>query len=432
MKTAQEWVKNYDALATTPSRRDALAIAAAGLSAIDTEYVIKDSVKIVNTPTCDVLDIKGNKYELSKFRSIHLIGFGKVVCKATASLEMIFGDRLTSGIVIGNEKAVCNTVESFTGSHPLPSKLNVEASGAIVTLSEGLGENDLVIVVVSGGGSAMLCWPPEECEQGQKLYEEFLKTGGTIAELNTIRKHISSVKGGGLAKILYPATVVGLIFSDVPGSGDSVYAEVASGPTYRDSSTVVDAEAVLARYHMQGYKLNETPKEDMYFTRVTNIPLVSNHEALQAMASCGKELGYDTTIVSDTVYDAPEKALDIMFSELTGSKKLILAGGEPMLQVPANHGKGGRNEHIALLALDRIGDSQTFYSLASDGHDNNTAAGAIADITTRTKVTAASLDTKTYVDNFDAYSLFEKTGDLIVTGSTEANVSDLMVLLSNN
>jgi glycerate-2-kinase len=326
----------------------------------------------------------------------------------------------------------------YEGSHPMPSPENVTVSKEIVDLSERLGENDLVIVVVSGGGSSLLCWPPEECEQGQKLYQEFLNTGGSIQELNTLRKHISFIKGGGLAKILYPAHVVALIFSDVPGDG---FSDVASGLTYKDTTTVDDAKAIISKYNLGkfgNYILNETPKEDMYFERVLNIPMVSNQHALDAMASTAKDLGYMPTIISNQLYDSPEKVCDLFFEKAdscaTGAatKIALLAGGEPALTVPTSHGRGGRNQHLALTALGRIQDGNIFISIGSDGVDNSLAAGAIADATTREKALKIGISGPEYMNAFNSFSFFEKTGDAIITGPTGANVSDLMVLLRDH
>ncbi len=430
MTISKKWIKNYTAIATTDRRKAILDIACAGLSAIDTEHVLQQAVSLTGPELHINNQTKDHVYDLSKFRSVRLIGFGKVVCEATAALEAILGDRLTSGIVIGTESTVCNRVESYTGSHPMPSKANVIASNEIVTLSNDLTAEDLVIVVVSGGGSSLLCWPENECEQGERLYKEFLNTGGTIEELNTVRKHISSIKGGGLAKMLYPATVAALIFSDVPGAGDRVFAEVASGPTYRDMTTVADAEAVLKKYNLTGYTLNETPKEEKYFEKVSNIPIVSNNTALDAMAERATSMGFKTVIISDELYQSPKEVVSLMFKTAEGAHKVaILAGGEPAIQVRAQHGVGGRNEHCSLEALKLLSKNSIFVSLASDGHDNNLAAGAIADSQTLEKATLAKLDIQAHLDTFDAYTFFEKTGDLIVTGSTEANVSDLMVLL---
>jgi glycerate-2-kinase len=436
------WIKNFNAIATSEKRKTALSIVSAGLDAIDTESVIRTNIFLSES----ILKIKDQSFELAHFDAIRIIGFGKVVCKAVATLESILGDRIKSGIVIGTEAAIGSpAITSFVGSHPLPSDINVKASAEIVNLAQSLSERDLVIVIVSGGGSSLLCWPPEECDQGRRLYEDFLKTGATIEELNTVRKHISLLKGGGLAKMLYPATVIGLIFSDVPGHGDTFYATVASGPTYPDNLTVADAENVLKKYGLGGYTLRETPKDKTYFKKVFNIPLVSNYDALQAMAKYGQQHGFTTTILSDAMYDPPEEVVTAMFTAATAAgntdtdkMQLILAGGEPKIEVPIEHGTGGRNEHTTLEAIRflsakkdaTIANDAVFISLASDGHDNNTAAGAIADTETLAKASAAGLSAEKYLAAFDAYSFFEKTGDLIVTGQTETNVSDLMVLLT--
>jgi glycerate-2-kinase len=464
----ENWIKNWDIIATSEKRKTALSIASAGLDAINTERVIHAAMSISDSPA-ETLHIKDRTFDLSQVDAIRIIGFGKVVCQAVTALEDVLGDRIKSGIVIGTEATTCNSViESFTGSHPIPSPVNVKASAEIVTMAKSLSARDLVIVVVSGGGSSLLCWPPEECDQGKKLYEDFLKTGGTIEELNTVRKHISLLKGGGLAKMLYPATVVGLIFSDVPGQGDAFYATVASGPTYPDSSTTADAENILKKYgfDLSDYTLNETPKdtttdEKKYFEKVTNIPLVSNYDALEAMTEYGRTCGFVVTTLSSTIYDPPEIVVKEMFEKArdvanknSGTEQmeqteqtqrapqLILAGGEPKIEVPAQHGRGGRNEHTALEALRYLASMQNvskspespeqnsvFISLASDGHDNNSAAGAIADSETLKKAADVGLEIEKCLTAFDAYSFFEKTGDLIITGQTETNVSDLMVLL---
>src|ERR1035437_1487638 len=413
---------DLDPIAITQKRKDIFSIIQAGFDAIDTRQVLTDSVKLDG----DMLTIKDKNFNLKEYNSVHIIGFGKVVCDAMATLDEILGKRIDGGIAIGTHRGVCESVRMYEGSHPMPSSQNVNASKEIVDLSERLGEKDLVLVVVSGGGSALLCWPPEECEQGQKLYSEFLNTGGTIQELNTLRKHISLIKGGGLAKILYPAHVVGLVFSDVPGDS---YVDVASGPTYKDETTVADAEAIIKKYNLGKYVLNETPKEDNYFERVLNIPMVSNQYALDAMALRAGMLGYESTIVSNCLYDSSASVSEILFKKAAeyeqGKRCVVLARREPALHVPEKHGKGGRNQHLALIAMSAVTDRDVFVSIGSDGMDNSSAAGAVADTETKQKAATAGLDASSYLTNFDSYSFFEKTGDLIVTGPTGANVSDL-------
>lgn len=419
---SKEWIKNFDQIATSDNRKLALSIIRAGLDAIDTEKAITSSVILAGSQ----LKIKGQAFDLEKFKKVIIIGFGKVACRAAGALEKILDDRITDGIVIDTNRAEHEHIRAFVGTHPLPSPDNVAASKEIVNLAEGLGEDDLAIVVVSGGGSALLCWPNEECEQGQKLYQDFLKTDGTIKELNTVRKHISSLKGGGLAKFLYPAKVVGLIFSDVPGDE---YDEVASGPTYMDDTTIDDAKTIIDKYGLSGYRLMDTPKDGKYFEKVINIPIVSNKNALDGMAKKGTELGLKASVISSSLYESPLKTAELIFSA-TGYNHLILAGGEIKLQVKENHGSGGRNQFLAMQALSFIKPGQTFIAFASDGRDNGEAAGAIVDGQTLAKVGELGLNVEDYMKHFDAFTFFEKAGDLIFTGPTEENVSDLVLLLN--
>ncbi|MEK9209163.1 MAG: glycerate-2-kinase family protein, partial [Patescibacteria group bacterium] len=236
-------IRNYEALASTPVRRDALDIIEAGLIAIDTAMTVRNHVRLDGNN----LTTGTHSYDLSRYRNVHVFGFGKASCQASAVMEQILGTRIHAGISIGTGTNTCRTIKVCEASHPLPSSENVRLSGEIVAQCGTLSAEDLVLIIVSGGGSAMLCWPSSECDQGTRLYEASIRRGLTIRELNVVRKHISSLKGGGLAKLLHPATVVGLIFSDVPGNMPDM---VASGPTYPDSSTVADAQAIINKYEL--------------------------------------------------------------------------------------------------------------------------------------------------------------------------------------
>ena len=254
-------IQNINELATTPLRKDAISILEEGYKAIDTEKIIMEAVSINDGN----LVINGYSFYLKDFDHIHLVGFGKSSCEAASALEKALGGVLESGIAIDVEiePQVCEIVQTYRASHPIPSKENVEVAQKVVDFSDTLTQRDLVIVSVSGGGSSLLCWPESECEQGTRLYKTFLKAGGAITDLNVVRRHVSGLKGGGLAEKLYPATVVGLIFSDVPG-GDLSY--VASGPTFYDSTTVENAKDILKKYNIkEDFNLNETPKDKKYF-----------------------------------------------------------------------------------------------------------------------------------------------------------------------
>ena len=221
----EKQIKNFNELATTENRTLALTIAEAGLAAIDTQKVILDSIKLQD----DILSIMGESFILSKFKKIKVVGFGKASSEAAIALEKILGSKIKEGAVIGLHKANCEYIEIFAGTHPRPSQINITAGEKIYEIIKDSKEDDLIIVLVSGGGSALLCYPESECGQSVMLYNEFLKYGQTITAMNTIRKHLSMLKGGGLAKIAYPATVIGLVFSDIPGNR---FCDVASGPTY--------------------------------------------------------------------------------------------------------------------------------------------------------------------------------------------------------
>lgn len=418
-----DYIKNFEKLATTKERRDALAIVSEGYRAIDTKTAIEKSVRIEN----DTLRIDGKKFNLLEYEKVYVLGCGKVACSAALSLEGLLKQYLDDGAVIGISKGVCEIVETFEGTHPLPSEVNFRASEKMKEIGEKAGENDLVLVIVGGGGSALLCGSMVEYKQGERLYRRFLETGGTIEELNTVRKHLSDLKGGGLAKLLYPATVVGLIFSDIPGDG---HQNVASGPTYIDESSVDDAESIIDKYSLGEFDLIETPKNKKFFEKVHNVVLVSNRIALDAMKSKAESLRYRAIISGNDILSSPDETAEkIISASSVGS--VVLAGGEVKLVVPEGcDGRGGRNDFMAMVMLPYIREGQVFVSFASDGHDNSDSAGAIIDYGTNTMLSDMKVDIDKYKVCLDSYTLFEESGNLLFTGDIEANVSDLMVLLT--
>ncbi|MFA5792146.1 MAG: DUF4147 domain-containing protein [Candidatus Paceibacterota bacterium] len=427
----KEWIKNFDELATTPNRKIALEIMEAGLDAINTEKVINSSVLLNG----DILSIQGQEFDLTKFKSIKVVGFGKSSCDAAVALEKILGSRINEGAVIGLEKVNCKYIETFVGTHPIASETNVEAGKKIYEIIKDSNVEDLIIVLVSGGGSALLCYSEDEYIQGAKLYNEFLKSGKTITEINTVRKHLSLLKGGGLAKIAYPATVIGLIFSDIPGDN---FENVASGATYKDKTTIEDAKKIITENNLGEFNLIETPKEDKYFEKVFNFVLVSNNIATEAMARKGEELGLEVNIVSTTLYDEVGESIKKIFS-VRKDNSIILAAGEPKIKVENKNvemGKGGRNLHMGLevirnkMITKEDMNNSVFISFASDGIDNSDVAGAIVDKNTIEKGELLGLDANDYSLRFDSYNFFQKTGDTIITGGTGSNVSDLMILLT--
>jgi len=424
----KNWIKNFDDLATNVNRKMALKIAEAGFESISTERVIKNKIKLEN----NTLFINDESFDLSKFKKIKVVGFGKSSCEAALALENILESRITDGVVIGLAKVSTKYIETFAGTHPRASEKNVIAGNKIYEIIKDSTEEDLIIVLASGGGSALLCYPESEYKQAAKLYEAFLKTGGTISEMNTIRKHLSLVKGGGLAKIAYPATIIGLIFSDVPGD---VLEDVASGPTYKDSTTIEDVKKIITENKLGEFHLIETPKEDKYFEKVHNFVLVSNKTAVEAMTKKAEEFNLGVNIISTNLYDEVTEALKKIFAKQTDNS-VCLAAGEPRIVVPPNGGKGGRNLHMGLsviknkLVEKEDLENSVFISFASDGMDNSDVSGAVIDRNTIEKAEKLGLDVGDFLNRFDSYNFFQKTGDLIITGPTGANVSDLMILLS--
>ncbi len=416
-------IKNHTELATSALRRDALAIAEAGLQAIDTTAVLQRAISIDG----DTLIIQGQHFDLTDYKHIYVIGFGKVACTAAYTLEKIMQGRVRSGAVIGVAERTCQVVDTYAGTHPLPSQQNYIATKHIAEVARAATEHDLVLVVISGGGSALLCSSMGECDQGNILFESFLPSGGTIEELNIVRKHISHLKGGGLAKALFPATVAGLVFSDVPG-GDM--ASVASGPTYFDTSTVQDAEALISKYNLGKFHLLETPKDPKFFERVHNFTIVSNVTALNAMQEAAKARSYRADLVSATQYADVEQTKKLLLAQAEVGAMHCM-GGETKVTVPKEStGKGGRNGYLALSVLDSLKENQVFISLASDGRDNSATAGAIADLEIQNKALHANVPISDYLNNFDSFSFFEQVGGHIKTGMLESNVSDLMLLLT--
>ena len=417
-------IKNFNELANTPNRKIALEIVEAGLSAINTTEVINSAVSI----THNILSIKGQEFNLAKFKKIKVIGFGKASGEAILALEKILGDKITQGAIVGPSKVNSIYVESFIGTHPRPSEVNVKAGEKIYEIINQSNEDDLIIVIVSGGGSSFLNYPESEYIQGAKLYDAFLKTGKTINEINTIRKHTSLFKGGGLVKIAYPATVIGLIFSDIPGNH---FENVASGPTYKDNTTIPDAQKIITENNLGKFILLETPKEDKYFENIYNFVLVSNEIATEAIAKKTQELNLQANIFSNEIYDEIDNVIKKIFSAKQDNS-VILAAGEPSILVKGKAGKGGRNLHMALQALKTkvVDENSVFISFASDGRDNSDVAGVIIDKNTIDNIKKLNLDVNDYLERFDSYSFFQQAGGMIITGPTGANVSDLMVLLT--
>ncbi len=423
-------IGNFKNLSTSPQREIVLKIIESGLEsirprkALETNFILNGSK----------LKISNQEFDLKKFNRVFLIGFGKGSAGISKIIENTLKDFLTTGYVIDNVFQKFSKINFTLGSHPLPSQENIEFTENVLEKISNLTEKDLVLVVICGGGSAMFEAPFKiDFQTLTKISKSLLLSGATISEMNVIRKHLSRVKGGQLAKHLYPATVASLIFSDVLGSELST---IASGPTVQDPTTLNDALEIIKKYDIQKSVeipldwLTELPIDEKYFRNVNNIIIISNKTALLAMKDRANSLGFETDLYSDRL-QGDAKLIGKQLIQVAKPGRILLAGGETTLKALGN-GRGGRNQTLVLAALPFITNTTVIASFDTDGVDFYHFAGAIGDETTIEKSEKLKLDREKYLSDDNSYEFFEKTGDGIFTGKLESNVSDLIVVFKNN
>lgn len=414
-------IKNLNKISTTETRKKILEVLDFGLEQTRTSTVLKNSVKLDG----DHLTVQGEKFDISKAKKVLVLGIGKASGEACEFLENLLGDKLTMGYCIDTQERDLHTIKLTVGSHPHSSKKNFDFTENVITAFKDLTEDDIVIAVISGGGSALFCYPFEsECVTQVELFRELTKKGANIKDLNTVRKHLSLVKGGGLAKIIFPTKTIGLIFSDVPGDDMTT---IASGPLTKDPTTPEDARKVLKKYDIKyDGDLFETPKEDEYFKNISTFLICSSSTALSAMQEKATELGLNARIFKTDFQADADEAGKILLEE-TKSGELLLAGGETTVKIEGS-GKGGRNQQVVLSALEYLKESELIVSCASDGHDYTEVAGAIGDSETKRKAIDLGLDQEEFAKNNDSFNFFKQTNDHIITGPTGINVSDLFLI----
>jgi len=448
-------VKN---LSLNEMRRSAEAIFLKAVSAVNPFDALKKSLQIQNgVLTIRVAGDSKKTLDLNGFDHLFLIGTGKASASMAQAIEEIFKDRLISGIIttkLGHDLPLKKT-EVIEAGHPLPDQKGLEGAKRIQTLLKETGEKDLIIFLLSGGGSALLPLPVEgiSLEEKQKTTQLLLDCGADIIEINTIRKHISQIKGGWLAKWAYPSTLLTFILSDVVGDPlDSI----ASGPTVPDTSTYGEACDILEKYGLinkvspsvrnhllsgKEGKIKETPKPgDIIFSKVRNTLIGSNIIALRAAEKKAKSLGFNTLILSSSIVGETREAVRFhgaLVKEVISSGNpiprpaCILSGGETTVTIKGK-GLGGRNQEFALAGALEINGIEKVVLLSggTDGTDGPTdATGAVADYTTVQRAKSMGLDPKAHLENNDAYPFFQKLGDLLITGPTHTNVMDVRVIL---
>ena len=404
----------------------------------------------------ETLRVAGRSYDLRHFRRVLVVGAGKAAAPMAQAVEEVLGDRISSGAVTVKYGYTAPTAQVMLreAGHPVPDAAGVAGTRAMIALLEQTGPDDLVLCLISGGGSALMPLPVPgvTLEELQTLTTALLRSGAPIQALNAVRKHLSQVSGGQLARLAYPATVLTLIVSDVVGSPLDV---IASGPTVADTSTFQDAWDVLARYgvldqapasirqHLErglAGQVAETVKPgDPALERVHNVIVADNALAAEAAAARARALGFDTLLLSTFVEgEAREvgRVLAALAREVAAHGRPVMApaclllGGETTVTV-RGEGKGGRNQELVLASALAIQGTRGILiaSLATDGTDGPTdAAGGLVDGETVMRGEAAGRSVFEALADNDAYAFLDGAGDLLMTGPTNTNVNDLMAV----
>ncbi|HYM65641.1 MAG TPA: DUF4147 domain-containing protein, partial [Candidatus Sulfotelmatobacter sp.] len=354
---------------------------------------------------------------------------GKGSARISYFLEQNLGDFLKKGFVIDTESEDFKKIEFVKGTHPLPSEENLDFTSNVLEQMKDLTEKDLVLVVICGGGSVMFESPNISLEKLIEVNQALLHSGATISEMNIIRKHLSKVKGGGLVKLLFPAKIVSLIFSDVPGNDLSV---IASGTTVMDKTTVDDSWQVYNKYDLHKLELSEndfaeTPKDENFFTTVENILVLSNLTALEAMKKKAEKDGIKAEIFSEKFQSEADLAGKGLI-EKTPKNSILLVGGETTVKVMNPDGKGGRNQELVISSLYDIDEDTIIASIDSDGWDNTSVAGAIGDARTLEKAKNLGINPMEFSKENNSFVFFKNVRDAIITDRLPSNVSDLIIV----
>ncbi len=440
---------------STRARSDAICALNEALRAADPRVILRQKVSLQGS----ILTLATIKLNLTNFSRVLVIGGGKATAGMAVEMEKILGSHLRAGVVnipdYTRPKPESSRIEFYAATHPIPSAKGIKGVQRMLDLVGKPSIDDLVICLISGGGSSLMPMPLEGIAilDLEKITNLLLKSGADIHQINTVRKHLSAIQGGRLAQKLYPARVVSLIISDVVGDNLDF---VASGPTVPDSTTYLDAKEILLKHRLWDKvpkvsaliesgvsdKSLESPKQDSkIFKRVTNILVGSNEESCEAVARYLKNAGYKTLILSTQVQGEAMEVAKV-FSGILSDIRIhglplkppaaLIAGGETTVTV-SGRGHGGRNQELALsvaIGISGLGNV-SFASMGTDGVDGPTdAAGAIVDGETLRRAARLKMNANSFLVNHDSYSFFKRLGDFLITGPTGTNVNDIMVLVA--
>jgi len=445
-------------LAADPARRSRiLSILEAALRAVDPSEALRRSMRCQG----DELVANDTPYSLDRFKRVFVIGFGKAAAPMGQAAAEILGDHLTAGVLvtkIGHGRTRTDLPQALTlleAAHPLPDAAGVAAAQRIADLARQATADDLVLCLISGGGSALLPLPAEGLTLAdlQATTAALLRCGATIDEINTLRKHLSQVAGGQLARLAAPATVLSLVLSDVVGSPLDI---IASGPTVPDHSSWADAWAVVERHGLQAAlpdrvverlraglagQFADTPKSgDPAFASTQTLVIGDNAIAAQAAQQRAAELGFNATVLTTFLEGEAREVARVAVAlgrEIVAhgppvaAPTCLILGGETTVTL-RGQGTGGRNQELALAAallLDRLPEKQRIavVSLATDGTDGPTnSAGGLVDGTSVDRGQAIGLDAASHLADNNSTPYLEAVGDMLVTGPTQTNVNDLV------
>jgi len=435
----------------------AVALQQAALAAVEPAAAVRQHVRREG----DALIAAERRYDLERYERVFVVGGGKAAVPMAAAIADLLDGRLSAGAVVtkyGHSEGVrhpASSVQVLKAGHPVPDENSIRGAQAIAELARRATERDLVICLISGGGSALLTLPvPGLGLDGlQALTQALLRSGATINEMNTVRKHCSRVKGGHLAQLATPAHLLTLVLSDVVGDPLDV---IASGPSVPDPTTVADALAVLERYGNPSpgswkfpqpesfYReiFQETPKPgDPVFERVQHVVVGSNRLAAAAAVEKARQLGFNALLLSTYVEGEAREVAKVAAALAKGMRAhgdplpppaCLVWGGETTVTVTGG-GKGGRNQGLALAAALQLSGwpGVLVMALATDGTDGPTdAAGAVVTGETLARARALGLDPRAALEANDSYPFFDALGDLIRTGPTGTNVNDLLFILT--
>jgi glycerate 2-kinase len=451
---------------TRDARADLETIFSAALRRVDPRLMIRRCLEVDGSSLRIDTEEMHERVDLKSFTQILMLGIGKAGAPMARGTEEVLGDRIAGGVIVVKEGYLdcVRRAEIVEAGHPVPNEASVLAARKLLACASSGGRETLFVNLISGGGSALVAAPRTGTRAGLRdltlndltsTTQALLRCGASIDEINTVRKHLSRVKGGQLAAALYPSSSVSLILSDVVGDRLDT---IASGPTVGDPTTFADAMEIIGRYEIadevpaavvehlsagERGEIEETPKPGSeVFTHVKNVLVGTNRHALATAKTQAEELGYRTVIVTSELTGEATVAASYVVEQIriardpsTEERICLLFGGETTVTIRGS-GRGGRNQELALAVLARMGeggspfDDVAFLSAGTDGSDGPTpAAGAFASSELARKAASMDLSASSYLANNDSNTFHSRLGSLFVTGPTNTNVCDIQIAI---